>query len=243
MKRLIIAILACLPLVSMAQNNVWEIPEDQQQLSKPKVKKEKKQKEQKVVQLQEDPKYMNGAVPLVDGRVVFTLDKDVPGLSAQEIYDKVYPVLEQIVNETKSADLTPPSRIAAVNKAGHTVAVTMNEWLVFTNSFIALDRTDMKYILVAHATDGHINVTMERINYAYEVGRNGSNDPGLQVKAEKWITDKEAITKNGAKLKSNNGKFRRKTIDRKNNIFGRICKALDIKYEYEEAADDTEKEK
>lgn len=233
MKKLIIAILACLPLISMAQDNVWEIPQDQQQQAQPKVKKEKKEKKQapkKVVKLQEDPKYMNGAVPLVDGRVVFTLDKDVPSKSAQEIYDSVYSVLEQVVKETKTDDLTPVSRIAAINKAEHSVAVAMNEWLVFNNNFVSLDRTEFKYTLVAHATNGHINVTMERISYAYEVGRNGKDDKGLQVKAEDWITDKEAITKNGAKLRYANGKFRRKTIDRKDNIFSRICKALNISY-------------
>lgn len=228
MKKLIIAILACLPVIGMAQSNVWEIPESQTQQVQPKVKKEKKQKLQKEKKLQEDPKYMTGAVPEVNGAVVFTLDKDVPGMSAQDIYDKVYPVLEEIVKETKSEELTPASRIAAVNKAEHTIAVSMNEWLVFTSNFISLDRTEMRYTLVAHATDGHINVTMGRINYAYEVDR--SNKDGLRVKAEEWITDKEAIAKSGVKLRNANGKFRRKTIDRKDNIFSRICNALQIKY-------------
>lgn len=222
MKKLIIAILACLPMIGMAQDNVWEIPEDQPQ-AQAKVRTQKKAKPKKV----ENPKYLAGAVPEVDGKVVFTLDKDVPGMSAQDIYDKVYSLMEQIVEESKSADLPVQSRIAAVNKGEHTVAARINEWLVFSNKFLSLDRTQFTYTLVAQATDGHIKMTIDRIAYAYEMNRDNN---GLKIKAEEWITDKEAISKNGKKLLNGSGKFRRKTIDRKDNIFGRVCKALGVSY-------------
>lgn len=223
MKKIIVAILACLPFVGMAQNNVWEIPEDQQAEQQQTQKKEKTVKEEKP---QEDPKYLKGAVPEVNGEVVFTLDKDVPGMSADSIYAKVYGVITAVVNETKSKDLVPESRVAAVNKAEHTIAARIKEWLVFSNNFISLDRTELNYTLIAKATDGHINVTIERISYAYETNR-GSNS-GMKVKAEDWITDKNAVNKKGTKLYKMSGKFRKKTIDRKDNIFGRICKALGI---------------
>lgn len=222
MKRLIIAILACLPLMGMAQDNVWEIPAEQQQ-AKAKVTKQKKPKKT------ENPKYLAGAVPEVNGEVVFTLEKDVPGMGAQQIYDKVYTVLESVVEESKSEDITPPSRISAVNKGEHTIAARINEWLVFSNKFLSLDRTQFNYTLVSQATDGHIKVTMDRIAYAYEVGREESGG-GMRVKAEEWITDKACISKNGEKLYKASGKFRRKTIDRKDNIFSRICNALGVKY-------------
>lgn len=226
MKKIIIAIFACLPLAALAQNNVWEIPEDQQTTEQQKPKKVK-EKKAKVVKLQEDPKYLAGAVPEVDGHVVFTLDKDVPGMSADSIYNKVYRVLTAIVNEGKTSDLQPESRIAAVNKGEHTIAANINEWLVFTSNFISLDRTEFRYILIAHATQNHVNVTMERINYSYEKDR-GSN--GMDVKADNWITDKYAMNKKGTKLYKISGKFRKKTIDRKDNIFGRICSALGVAY-------------
>lgn len=223
MKKIIVAVLACMPLFSMAQSNVWEIPEEQNQEQTKKEVVVKKEKEDKP---QEDPKYLAGAVPLVNGEVVFTLDKNVPDMSAEQIYDKVYPVISNIVKESKSNDLTPGSRIAAVNKGEHTIVATMDEWLVFSSNFISLDRTEFNYIIVAKATDNHINVTIQRIRYAYEMNR-GNN--GLAVKAEEWITDKEAINKKGTKLRRANGKFRRKTIDRKDNIFSRISNALGIK--------------
>ncbi len=222
MKKLIVFLLALCPLAGMAQKNVWEIP-DQPQQQKQTVKKETKKKVVSAV----DQKYLAGAVPEVNGSVVFTLDKDVPGMSADNIYSKVYAVVSEIVEEGKSADLQPAGRIAAVNKAEHTLAARMKEWLVFSSNFISLDRTVFNYTLVAQATDGHIHVTIDRISYAYEMERKDAT--GMQVKAEEWITDKYALNKKGTKLSRISGKFRRKTIDRKDNIFQRIEAALNIK--------------
>lgn len=219
MRKIIIALLACLPMMGMAQNNVWEIPDAPTQQQQ--TKKVKKEKPKSTV----GAKYLAGAVPEVDGKVVFTLDKDVPGQSADEIYQKVYEVMQQFVAETQDKDIDPGSRIVAVNKAEHTIVANMKEWLVFSSSFIQLDRTQMNYILVATASDHHINVTMQRINYAYEMNR---GDNGMQVKAEEWITDKVGLNKKMTKLAKSSGKFRMKTIDRKDNIFSRISKALGI---------------
>lgn len=218
MKKLIVALLALCPIVGMAQKNVWEIPDQPQQQV---VKKETKKATPTV-----DKKYLAGAVPEVNGEVVFTLDKDVPGMSADSIYSKV-DVISQIVEEGKSQDLQPAGRIAAVNKSEHTIAARLKEWLVFSSNFISLDRTVFNYTLVAQATDGHIHVTLDRISYAYEMDRKDTE--GLKVKAEEWITDQYALNKKGTKLSRISGKFRRKTIDRKDNIFERIDAALGIK--------------
>lgn len=219
MKKLIASILALVPMLGMAQNNAWEIPDQPKQ----QVKVEKKKVVSKV-----DPKYLEGAVPEVDGAVVFTLDKDVPGMSADNIYDKVYAVISEVVEEGKSSGLQPEARIAAVNKAGHTIAARIKEWLVFSSNFISLDRTEFNYTLIATASDGHINLRMERISYAYEMNRKDAS--GMKEKAENWITDKYALNKKKTKLSPISGKFRRKTIDRKDNIFQRTCQALNIEY-------------
>ncbi len=75
MKKMMIAMLACLPLAAMAQNT-WELPESQTQQEV--VTQTKKAEKQKAQKQGEDPKYLAGAVPVVDGKVVFTLEKDVP---------------------------------------------------------------------------------------------------------------------------------------------------------------------
>lgn len=223
MKKIIFTILACLPLAVFAQSNVWEIPDENVSQQSQKVEKAKVKK----VKQQEDPKYLAGAVPVENGNVVFTLDKDIPGMSADSIYNKVYRVFEEIVSEGKANDLTPVSRIAAVNKSEHTIAARINEWLVFSSNFISLDRTQFTYTLIAQASNGHLKLTMERISYAYEMNR-GSN--GLKISADEWITDKYALNKKGTKLYKGSGKFRKKTIDRKDNIFSRVCAALGVKY-------------
>ena len=220
MKKLIAFALALIPMLGMAQSNVWEIPAQPQQQAKVVKKKEAAPKV--------DPKYLAGAVPEVNGEVVFTLDKDVPGMSADSIYDKVYAVISEIVDEGKGSGLQPQARIAAVNKAEHTIAARVKEWLVFTSNFISLDRTEFNYTLIARAKDGHVNVKMERISYAYEMNRKDA--AGMKEKAEDWITDKHALNKKQTKLSPLSGKFRRKTIDRKDNIFQRVCQALNVKY-------------
>lgn len=220
MKKLIAFALALVPMLGMAQSNVWEIPDQPQQQAKVVKKKEAAPKV--------DPKYLAGAVPEVNGEVVFTLDKDVPGMSADSIYDKVYAVISEIVDEGKGSGLQPQARIAAVNKAEHTIAARVKEWLVFTSNFISLDRTEFNYTLIARAKDRHVSVKMERMSYAYEMNRKDA--AGMKEKAEDWITDKHALNKKQTKLSPLSGKFRRKTIDRKDNIFQRVCQALNVKY-------------
>lgn len=218
MKKLIIALFACLPLAAMAQNT-WEAPQQEQQQAQPKKKAlfEKKRK-------QEDPKYLSGAVPLVDGKVVFTLDKAVPGMSADEIYVKVYDFLNAM---TKEENQFEASKVAVVNKGEHIIAARYKEWLVFQNSFLSLDRTVFNYTIIAKTSDGHLHLTMERMGYQYEKDRADVSE-GLETKAEDWITDQEALTKKKNKLAKYSGKFRRKTIDRKDYIFGQICQTLGI---------------
>jgi colicin import membrane protein len=86
-----------------------------------------------------------------------------------------------------------------------------------------LDRTVFNYTIIANCSDGHLNLTLSRINYAYELDRD--ND-GMEVNAEEWITDENALNKAKTKLLKYSGKFRRKTIDRKDEIFENITNAL-----------------
>lgn len=221
MKQIIVALFACLPLMGMAQNT-WEVPQEKIEEAKPKQQKKALFETKK----KEDAKYLAGAVPEVDGRVVFTLDKKVPGMSADEIYKKVYDVIHAMTQEENQF---PQSKIAVINKSEHTIAARMREWLVFQNTFLSLDRTIFNYTLIAKAADGRLVLTMERLSYQYEKDRTDVRG-GFDTKAEDWITDKEALNKKQTKLLKYSGKFRRKTIDRKDNIFDRVCRALSVKY-------------
>lgn len=167
------------------------------------------------VELKEDAKYLEGAITLnEEGKVEFVCDVDANGKSAAQIYDIVY----RYMSELTKGENNIASRVALVNKNEHVIANTMDEWLVFNSSFISLDRTECKYHLVAKISDNHLVLTLNRINYNYEEGRS----TGFKEPAENVIVDKVALTKKKNDLAKIFGKFRRLTIDRKNQIFNDI---------------------
>lgn len=223
-QKLIAFALACLPLMATAQNT-WELPQQAKQEQQAPVRKAEKAKNHAAV-LSEDARYLAGAVPEVNGQVVFTLDRDVPNLSDEEIYDRMFALLDTLTHEKNQLE---NSRIAVVNKAEHTIAATVKEWLVFSNSFLSLDQTELDYTLIARIADHHLHLTLERIIYRYEKGRGDARD-GMDVKAEDWINDANALNKSKTRLLRGSAKFRRKTIDRKDNLFERVCRTLGVSY-------------
>ena len=167
------------------------------------------------VALKEDPKYLEGAISYTaDGKVEFALETDANGKTAQQIYDIVYQYMSQLTQ----GDNNIASRVALVNPNEHIIANTMDEWLVFSSSFISLYRSEFKYQLVANISDNHLKLTLGRINYIYEAGR----ATGFKEPAENVISDKVALNKKKNDLAKIFGKFRRCTIDRKDQIFSEI---------------------
>lgn len=82
------------------------------------------------------------------------------------------------MSELTQNDQNIASRVALVNDAEHVIANTMDEWLVFSQSFISLDRTEFKYQLIAKISDNHLNLSLGRIIYNYEEGRStGFKEP------------------------------------------------------------------
>ena len=225
MKKIFITFLMCCPLMCAAQSE-WEAPVTNQNKETKEVKdttKKSHKAEAKVKTLDtkdiKDWKYIQkGAVPEVDGKVVFTHDVDVNGKNAQEIYDIVYATLDSLTKKPEQIN----SSIALINRKAHSIVARYQEWLEFSKSFISLDRTKMSYIIIANCSDNKLHMTLERISYAYEEDRS----TGLKTTAENWITDKFAVNKKGTKLIPGSAKFRKKTIDRKDQIFQLIDSAL-----------------
>ena len=212
MKKIAVLLMLLMPLTALAQN-VWEKPQDT--ATEP---------EQQAQQEKENPnaKYLRGAVPLVDGKVEWQLDVDVPGKSAQQIYDIMYKCLNDL---TKSEGQLEGSCIAVVNKQENTVVASVREWMTFTSSFISLDRAKFHYTLIAKCSDGHMTMTMSRISYRYEETTNRK----AVYTAEEWITDDNAVNKKNTKLYPGSAKFRKKTIDRKDMLFETITNLLTSK--------------
>ena len=74
---------------------------------------------------------------------------------------------------------------------------------------------------MADCRDGEVDLKMMRIVYLYDEERTPTT-----YKAEEWITDKYGLTKKQNKLARVSGKFRRKTIDRKDYLFEKMAEFL-----------------
>ena len=200
MKKLIVTILALMPLTMWAQDNTWELPEQEQE----EVKAEKENPDQK---------YLLGAVPVVDGKVVFSKTIEAPGKSAAQIYGIMKQYMEKMTTESNQIH----SQLIVADDSKHELGGSYEEWLVFKKTLLQLDQTRFLYVLEANCSDGKADVTLSRIRYLYDENRTPQH-----LKAEDWITDKEAVNKKGTKLLPITGKFRRKTIDRKDFLFNKF---------------------
>lgn len=195
----------------------WVVPTVTEEIEEKKV-----EKTAEGVVLKEDPKYLAGAIQLnADGKVEFVLDTQASGKSADEIYNIVFQYMSKLIKNEQNIN----SRIALVNrnnKNEQIIACIMDEWFVFNQSFISLDRSETKYQLVATISDNHLHLSMTRIVFNYEEGRS----TGFKEPAENVITDKYALTKKKNDLAKIYGKFRRGTIDRKDQIFNNLTKLV-----------------
>jgi len=200
MKKYLFAIMMMLPVALSAQDNTWERVETQSSNSNP------------------DQKYMAGAVPEENGHVVFTTTIEAPGKSAAQVYDICKQYLTSMIKEPNQLE---HSRIAFADSSTCKIIGSYQEWLVFKSTALVLDRTRMMYNLMAECSDGKAVLTMTRIYYLYDEERT----PTTFV-AEEWITDKYGLNKKQTKLSRVSGKFRRKTIDRKDYLFNKFASLL-----------------
>ena len=205
MKKLFIAILMAMPLIASAQDNTWERIEQAQ-----------------VVKENPDAKYLiDGAVPVVDGVVCWQTTINAPGKTAKQIYDILYKQMDKMVNEPNQI---ANSAIVQDDKEKYELGAIFHEWLVFKNSTLSLDRTQLNFQLMVKYADGKADVKISHITYDYDLERKP-----VHYKAEEWITDKYAVNKKHTKLYPISAKFRRKTIDRKDFIFSKFNSLLNDK--------------
>ncbi|MBR0049426.1 MAG: DUF4468 domain-containing protein [Prevotella sp.] len=200
MKKLLMMVMMCLPMAVMAQNT-WEMAE-----------------EKEGVAANPDQKYLAGAVPVVDGRVEFRATIQAPGKNARQVYDIVKAYMEKMTTEKNQFE---QSRIVIDEPESGRVIGSYQEWLVFKSTALNLDRTRLFFNLVAECSDGKADITLTRIHYLYEEER----DPQA-IKAEDWITDEQGLNRKKTKLARVSGKFRRKTIDRKDFLFNKFTELL-----------------
>lgn len=165
------------------------------------------------------PKYLEGAVTEVYGKVVFTTKFTVKQLDEATLYQTLKSWADERFKPQKTEF---KSRILVASSDKKQFAAAGDEYLVFSSSFLALDRAEIFYHFIAKVEGQQVYLTMQRIKYKYEVER-GNRD---YIYAEDWITDKQALNKKKTKLYPAPGKFRRKTIDLKDALFASVKKVL-----------------
>ncbi len=150
---------------------------------------------------QEDTRYLAGAVPVVNGKVVFTRTIENGQLTKDQLFD-----LAQDWLEKKAVDEN--NRLAYISREDGKLAFTGRQYIVFSSTSFALDRTLISYRIIAECHDNRCLLTLNGIRYEYPVSY---KDEPEKYTAEEWITDENALHK--GKMNRISGKFRRGTID------------------------------
>ena len=168
-----------------------------------------------VAQVKNDAKYLaKDAVPVENGRVIFTKEIEVP-MSVTDIYAAVQ---EWAGEQYAPVEEMPNHKMISANAESYEVTAGGEEWMVFANKFLSLDRTRVYYKINLACYDKKVVARIFNIRYWYEEERGG----GSKFSAEEWITNEWALNKKGTKLSKKSGKFRCKTIDRAEEIFNNL---------------------
>ena len=161
----------------------------------------------------ENPKYLRGAVPERDGIVTFTQTFSVPGKNQADMYPVVKTYIQQL-----GANARQDLRTRIVSDQDNTIVANVEEIMTFRKKFLNWDHCFFRYLISAQCTpDSKVTLTITKISYQYQFDNEGNG--GENFKAEEWISDAAAVNKAGTKLYPRCGKFRRKTIDRVEEIF------------------------
>ena len=165
----------------------------------------------------EDVAYATGAVPVINGKVTFEKSIVAEGLTAKEIEERANKwIAERYVKPTVISVKRYESE-----KPG-TIIIKSEEYITFKSTAFVLSRARMYYYLTLTPGDGCCNFNLSRITYWYD---DEDENGGVKMIAEEWITDDNAFNEKG-KMKKFEGKFRRKTIDLKEQLIEELTKAL-----------------
>ena len=167
---------------------------------------------------QTDEKYLEGAITFKDGKVTFSTEMTVPAMTKEQIYETLLDWSKERFQPTEKMN----ARILFQNPEEGSIAIGGEEYIVFSSSSLSLDRTRIYYQMKIFCENGKSNIEMTRIRYWYDEARDG----GEKYEAENWIVDEWALNKSKTKLAPICGKFRKKTIDLKDELFMEIQSVL-----------------
>jgi colicin import membrane protein len=171
-----------------------------------------------------DAKYLKGAVPEENGVIVFRKSFSVPGMPKDQIFSTLGAYISKAV--IGPAIHEHRTRIMNDGKTDGNIVAKVEEYMVFKNRFLNLDRTRFIYQIQASVEGEKVKLAISQISYYYNEDQEGKN--GVTYKGEEWITDAEALNKRGDKIYPSCAKFRIKTIDRVEQIFEDCMDAFEI---------------
>ena len=171
-----------------------------------------------IVHAQTEEKYLEGAITLKNGKVTFSSEMVVPAMTKEQIYETILDWANKRFQPTEKMN----ARVLFQNPKEGSIAIGGEEYLVFSHSALSLDRTRIYYQMKITCEHEKSNIEMTRIRYWYDEARNG----GEKYEAENWIVDEWGLNKSKTKLAPICGKFRKKTIDLKDELFMEIQSVL-----------------
>ena len=156
-------------------------------------------------------KYLAGAVPEIDNKVVFAKTVHIPKATKKDVFDKIESWMETQFNSKMS-------RVVYKDFDSGRLVALGNDTIVFKETFLSLDQTIMTYQFMVEVKAGECSMQIEKINYSY-----GENE---KFTAEEMISDKEALNKAQTKMVRGLAKWRTKTIDHVDAIFNSATESL-----------------
>lgn len=179
---------------------------------------------------QEESKYLKGAVPEVDGKILITREVKVPTRISQS---QLFTNLEEWANKefvpavqeksNKEPEEKSTKRVLLVRSDENYIVCQGDDFLIFKSNMFVLDRAQLFYQLVLRAENGKCVMQFRNIKYDYQ-------DYKEHMPAEELISDKYALNKEGTKLSRYYDKFRTNTIDHIDNLAANLTAFLNSKF-------------
>lgn len=170
----------------------------------------------------DDSKYLKGAVPEENGLVVFHKSFRIKSMTEEQLYNGMFSYVKDTLVAGGIQDAY--ARMLTDGSNGKEICARCEEWLVFRKKFLYLDQTRLRYQINVTVKGNTVDMTVTQISYLYGEDfkeNKPTGEGGERYRAEEWISDKCALNKAGNKLLPLSGKFRRKTVDRMDDIFTR----------------------
>lgn len=157
--------------------------------------------------------YAKGAVNTVNGMVVFEKSIEDKSHSQAQLFQTMKDFLGTLVVMSENEDR---SKVTKEDSGNGILEAQVEEMLYFKRKPWETDATYFIYTIQIGCSAGNVKLKISQIRYIYDEDRFATN---ALMTAEETITDEHAFKANGKTLRKEEGKFRKATIDRVNEIF------------------------